>query len=102
MKQSREGTSPPSHALAYDGTPVDGRDAVQESQHGTLPFPSVGLEGLKRITCPDTMNRLQPEGSVCIHLRHERGAGWRESLSPTPSGRSSCARGGATGRGHTN
>lgn len=34
--------------MAYAGAPVDGRDEEQESQHGTFPEASLGLERMIR------------------------------------------------------
>ena len=46
--QPRKRTRPPRNPLAHARTPLDGRNAEQESEYAAFLSAGVGLEGLKR------------------------------------------------------
>lgn len=47
VAQLGKGTLTKSNAMAHARTPLDGRDASQEGQHGAFLATSLGLEGLR-------------------------------------------------------
>lgn len=63
MLQSRERALPPGYAMAYAGAPLDGRNAFQESEHGALSPPSMGLEGLR------TLSSILPQDTAPMRLQ---------------------------------
>lgn len=48
-----------SYSLAYARASLDGGDEVEESQHGTLPQASVGLEGLDHLIHSPNLIRIE-------------------------------------------
>lgn len=62
------------HTLAHARAPVDGRDEVEEGQHGPLPQAGVGLEGLVR---PPVLFDITILFSFWIYLRSCAGHGPR-------------------------